>query len=105
MGLEATAAQYQTKVTRFAIAAPGLVRVLIRDPKRWFVRFERGDVLVVDLPLLPEPYPTGLAGPINQTFPIEFKFRDCPSVVTGEWYGSFGGGSTLIITECVYVGE
>ena len=102
--LAGLSALYQTKVTIFTSGGAGQERILKADPRRWYVSFDPHVLLGSGSYVIPGPPIQGLA-PSNQIgLPSEKKFLDCPSIVTGEWYGNFSGGGSIVITECLYIG-
>jgi len=94
---------YQTEVTLFTFAGLVMEQVLESNPKRWYVEFQ---VITGagSWRLSPEPLaePT-INGQIEAGTVLSYKYRDCPSVVTGEWYATSILGSVLQITECIYL--
>lgn len=105
MGLNLTTAGYRTQTTVFIASGAALELILPADPRRWFLQINVGSPFTMNRYIFPGPYPVYTVGIVTQTFPLEFKYRDCPSIVAGEFYGGFSAGSQIFLTECLYVGE
>ena len=102
--LAATAALYQTKVSQVNVSGPLWVRVLAADPRRYYVRFQGAIAggsgpFVMPAPGQNMPVPAG-----SDTVKHEQFWRDCPSIVAGEWYAAASAGADIWIIECLYVG-
>lgn len=103
--LAVVASRYQTVNTVYAFGGSTSERVLKADSRRWYVRFTAVSSNVVNGIILPGPWPSGVPA-INSSFDvIEYKYKDCPSIVGGEFYGQVGLSGTIVITECLYLGE
>lgn len=93
-----------TRVTIFTFPIEGYAQILEANPNRRFVRFELGDGAGVQ-DAIPGPPPEDYVNNGSDlNMPKEFKFWDCPSIVTGEWYGRGMVATRMIITECIRVG-
>ena len=97
--------QYETRVTRVAIPGTSWARVLGADPRRFYVRVEGDAVGIITLSVMPGPAQNISPPGNNHNIPCEFKFRDCPSIVAGEFYGFANPASDVIIIECLYNGD
>lgn len=101
----AITANYQTVVTRVPVAANEWVRVLVADPRRFFVRFEVDAAGIIVTFVGPGGFQNVL-GPANvNNMPIESKWHDAPARTTGEWYAFVNPNCDILITEDLYVGE
>jgi hypothetical protein len=99
------ASRYMTKITVFPTSAVAIQRVLAANPDRWYVRFDSDQFSGFANGLFPGPPTTPPAGVSKEQPPLEYKFRDCPSIVTGEFYLYGGaGGTNIYIFECIYQG-
>lgn len=97
------ASDYATNARYVQITAPGFFKIADRNPKRVFIQFwlpvgSTGTIL-------PEPGQN-----VSITFASAsgqgetYTLRDCPSLVTGEWYCFFGGGlGDCYVVECEYL--
>lgn len=103
--LAATAAMYQTQVSQSIPPASVWTRLLPADPRRYYVRFAVSG-LGTTFPILPAPAqkiaPTGVGGGLGAS---EYKWKDCPSMVAGEWYCVGDGASFVTVVTCTYIGE
>ena len=103
-GLAYTASLYQTRLSVFTFAGTGAFEKIIgRDPARLAIRFECIGLWNPQLPLIPGPPLTVTTGIPTSSPPYEFKWRDYPSWVAGEWYGGCTGGTKLVVWEEIYV--
>jgi len=97
--------KYRTKLSIFTAPISGIQRILLGNGRRWWVRFDTVGLAAYTNPILPASfvdfasYPSG-----SPTLPMEFKYTDCPSVVTGEWYAGINAGGQVLIWECLYTG-
>lgn len=99
------ASRYQTINTVVSLAAGVLTEILAADPRRWFVRFSTSAIAGMQYPPTPGPAVTLPLANFNLSGVQEYKFRDAPSAVTGEWYAQSPAGDTVLITEVVYLGD
>lgn len=102
--LAATAGLYETTSIVVAGALPGWTLILGADPQRWYVRLFATGTPPLNISVCPGPLPInqppGLIGPTEW----EAKYRDAPSLVTGEWYAQLAGPGNLLATTCRYLG-
>ena len=98
------ASLYTTKNTIVQGDGSGSQLILRANPRRWYVRIAYHHGLNGNYNFQPGPP----SGDMIQTFtadnPAEFKFKDCPSIVTGEFYGTWDATTFMIITEVIYTG-
>lgn len=99
------AALYQTKNTRISFTSNVVVQVLNSDPTRIYVRFVNGNGGATLQQCYPGPLTSTTVGSGAAPSPIEAKFKDGPSMVTGEWYCSGVLGQSILITEVLYLGD
>lgn len=78
--------------------------VLPADSQRFFVRFEASGFAAFTSPLFPGPVPDPLPVGSQAVLPVEYRFRDCPSIVTGEFYCGVGGGTEIVIFTSRFIG-
>lgn len=103
--LAVIASRYQTVHTPFTFDGSTVQRLVAADPRRWFIRFTLLGAPSGTYPILPGP-PITLPALLGVSISAqEHKYRDCPSIVTGEWYAGAAALDRLIITECIYLGE
>lgn len=102
--IAAVQAGYQTRVTAFVSAGPGTWELVLRaDPRRVYVEFhhQAAGVLTVG--------PAGIQDTPPQIWsdvPVTvWKFRDCPAMVTGDWYALCMLADTIYAIEQLRVGE
>lgn len=96
------AALYETRHTIFTLDGSARQMVLEADPRRFYVRFSILNAIGITYPLLPGPTINSVFPPIAANIEWEVKFKDCPSICTGEWYCGGGAGGAILITECVF---
>lgn len=100
--LAAISARYQTIVTEIAFPAAVAAQILQPNSRRWYVRFDLG-VGAGGQTVFAMPNSLDLTVVANSNVPFDLKFRDCPSIVTGA-FGGFGqAGTSIVVTECVYL--
>lgn len=99
------ASQYQAVATRVVSDGSGKQLLLMRDPKRVYVLFRAVGGIAYPMPY-PGQIPSGLIGSETHDGDLEFKQRDCPALVTGEWYmvSTVPGDTIDILTES-YIGR
>lgn len=54
--------------------------------------------------ILPAPSHANLNASTLANVPAEFTYKDCPSLVTGEWFGFGAVGTSVFVIECVHNG-
>lgn len=99
------AGKYQTVVTVYNPVSAQIVQLLPLNPKRYYLEI-RGETTG-------SPWHVALPGPIlppnaynaQTTTPQIYKFADCPSLVTGEFYIFDDGFDQIITIEVIYVGN
>lgn len=99
------ASKHARSVTTYVATVAGPQLILASDPKRFFVRF-----IVYSTVGNPRVYPATTDGSVANggTFvnDIEFKYFDCPAIVTGEFYMfATGVGQSVMIIQDLYVGR
>jgi hypothetical protein len=99
------AAKYVSVITIIPPGPASFVQILKADPRRWYIRFGSNDGGANNAVLLPGPLPTNADPTTKSQMPVEVKFRDSPSLCTGEWYLRNDIGTTITIYECIYVGD
>lgn len=97
--------QYETRITQVTPAGTDWIRVLEADPRRLMVRFTSNGVMLGNPAVWPGPHPTFTPGSAGLPLEQEYKTKDCPSWVAGEWYARDNAGVPIYIIECLYVGE
>lgn len=99
------ASRYQTVNTLFLFDGSTLQRILKANPRRWYVRFCPTNT--TSLNVHPTPGPAFAPASLVTVPPllIESKYKDCPSQCTGEWYAAGPGLTSVMISECIYLGE
>jgi len=102
--LAATASLYQTKVSEVVLTGTGWDLLALADPRRYYIEFWH-DFVAAAVGIVPGPgqmtTPQGYSTGSN---PVAYKWRDCPSMVGGEWYAFGMIGTPIKVIECVYVG-
>jgi hypothetical protein len=97
--------RYMTRNTPFDSAGTGWQKLLDADPSRLWVQFLTDGVAGTTFAIIPGPIPD-LWVPTGFTLDrIDYKFKDCPTVVTGEWYLYDTLLRHLLITECLFRGR
>lgn len=100
--LAVIASRYQTRITNFVFPAASQDILLQPNPRRWYVRFEVGQGFGGQYVLpMPTDFDLTLGGLVN--LPLEYKYRDCPSIVTGGFVGAGQMGTSIIIIEVEYL--
>ena len=94
-----TASRFITR-TRQVTPVGGAISLLLEaDPQRWWVTFSTSGAPGEVPQIFPGPFAGDFPPTTRATYDGPYKFHDCPSVVTGEWY-VFGDGATVYtITE------
>lgn len=100
-----TASRYQTVVTRITGAATGWRQILKANPQRWYVAFAMEGAAGTVGWVMPGPVTNVTTPSAGSNLPIDFKFRDAPSAVIGDWFSAVGAGAGMMIIEVLYVGE
>lgn len=97
--------QRKIEVTVYQSTGQGKQLILKADAGRVYIRF-RGTAR----PVIPAPYPGNVpilaVAKVLTNEPEEYKFKDSPAMVTGEWYIISGtvGDEMEILTES-YIGD
>lgn len=103
-GLAKTTSQYQTRVTLLAGAVTAGQLVLKADPRRWYLMVWGESMGPQMSPVMPGPaIPLGAMVP-TITAPLEWKYRDCPSIVAGEFYAPYASGTGFLFIEVLFLG-
>lgn len=103
--MAATGGKYQTVVTRITGAVPGWRRVLLADPRRWYVAFAMEGAAGTVGWVMPGPVANVTTPSAGSNLPIDFKYRDAPAALIGEWFSAMGAGAGMMIVEQLYIGE
>lgn len=102
--MERIVSRYETIVSQAVTTTPNITRIVKANPQRLWIKFIPQSGTVLQSPILPGPvssdYVLGSVPNTNETY----MFRDCPSVVTGEWFVAMQVGSRLTIIECCFLG-
>ena len=103
VSMNAVSAQYMPRVTVFTFDGSNGQVVIAADPRRYYLRIELyvGSGLQT---VWPSPGIPDLATTLGGPFPVEYKWRDCPSITTGAFQGSGMPGTSIVIFEDLYVG-
>ena len=96
------ASQYETHRTLFGFISTGVFEVLGPNPNRWYVRFETSTGGAGVHGVIPDGFGADVAATNVANLPLEYKFRDCPSIVAGGFKGRGNIGTTILITECIF---
>lgn len=83
----------------------GFVLLLKANPRRYYVEFFATGGLGATPGIYPGPLPDTTAAGGKGATSGPYKFKDCPSITTGEFYFFDDGVTNLFITECIYTGE
>lgn len=103
--LAAIVGQYTTTTQRYTASGnPGWELMVRADPRRWFIRIDLNFASPLKFGVMPGP-PKGDSSTMVMTHDWqEWKFTDCPSICTGEFYCDGGSGNEYLIIQCLYVG-
>lgn len=102
--MAALAAQYKTNNYIFETwSSTSYDLVLAANPMRWYVEFQFSGGAISQFFLVPGPIPNGFLNYQGTRTVAQYKFNDCPSIVTGEFYALSQMPAVLIITECVFL--
>lgn len=100
--LAETVSGYQTIISLVPLNSMSFVKVLDLNPDRWYLKVYHSSG-GLGTPVLPGPIPAGTDAVTFTAEPqSEWKFRDCPSIVTGEFFARGGAGENLFIIESIY---
>lgn len=103
--LAVIASQYETFNTLYVSTVNQMQRILKANPDRWYVQFQALSGGIYNSPLMPGPAILNVpSAPITRP-EWEWKYKDAPSIVTGEFYMNMGVGAQILITEVVYEGR
>ena len=95
--------RYQTRVSSFVFSGATVEQILTANPRRFFVQIRMGTGVMLSYPPSPGPSLNVAFGGFSPSLDYTWKFKDCPSVVTGEFYAGGTALGTLLITECIYL--
>lgn len=79
-------ADYQTVITVYVTTNVAVQRVLPINSRRWYVRFFSDSLSGFFNGLFPGPPMPPIPAVAMTGRDMEYHFRDCPSIVGGEWY-------------------
>lgn len=97
------ASEYRTIVTPVTKSGTDWQICATADPNRIFIRITTDNSPGSTVIVYPGPVNNELAlGTLTNT-PIERKFYDAPSAVTGEWYFRGAAGIIVVVEECIYI--
>src|SRR5688500_13773795 len=96
-------AGYQTRISEYITTGPTTERILKADPRRYTVRFAPLGLGAYTMEPTPGPIPANLSPGSSLVQPETYKWADAPSWVSGEWYVAAGGGTVILIWECLKV--
>lgn len=102
--MAATSALYQTQVSEATPPIGSWTRILAADARRYYVKFILEGGLGNVPRILPGPGQDLTVSGTNGDGTAEYHWRDCPSVVTGEWWMDGTGTMVVTIIESLYVG-
>lgn len=99
------ASRFKTNVTLLAGAFTAGQRVLLGNPRRWYLEVW-GETFGQQMPpLMPGPFvPLGMMVPTIPA-PLIWKYKDCPALVTGEFYSPYATGTGFLVFEQILVGD
>lgn len=98
-------AGYALRVSVFTAPSATENIVIGADARRFYLRFEAPQMVVINQPLLPFPKPTAWTDTNVPGFPYEVKWKDRPVACISEWYCTIGVGNKLLITEELDLGR
>jgi hypothetical protein len=102
--IEVISAKYQTKVTEVTGLTIEWTKIADRNPRRVYIDFRVQGGLTGQLGVIPEPG----QNITPQSFDLDprgpYLWKDCPSMVTGEWYAVSGLATGMVVIEVEYVG-
>lgn len=99
------AGKYVTQVTIVTPPATGNQLIVKANPRRWYLRIDFNVGPTHLGPVCPGPVPLAFTSSTTVQLPVEVKFRDAPSLCTGEWYVQNAATSIWTIWETIYVGD
>lgn len=99
------AARFQTRVTELTFNGTDRQAVIGKDAQRWYIRFDPGQGGGGSQAIIPDPGTAVINASTIGNLPKEYHFRDCPSVTTGGFVGWGMIGSSVIITEDIFLGS
>ena len=98
--------KYTTQVTDFAATINGFQKILSSNPRRLYVKFIINGAGMINSPVVPGAGQSSYPSTPPAEFVSEYKWKDCPSIVSGEFYANISPGfNTITIIECLYTGE
>lgn len=99
-----TTGNYLTRNTVVALTGTGDQLVVKADTRRYWLRIVSLQPVVAGTYIYPGPVVPAVVAGVFASLDIESKWKDCPSVTAGDWYAVNGGGGSVLVTECLYVG-
>lgn len=94
----------QTVVTIIPQTTAAGQLILKADPRRLYLEWWGQGMNNSMGAIVPGPYPAAMSGAANMTAPQVWKFKDCPSVVTGEWYSAGAPFNGWVCIQVLFVG-
>ncbi len=102
--LSATTARYRTRNSIYVSTGAPWDPVVGENSQRWYLRVIKLTANVTGSYFYPGPVVDFTAFAASQDIPLEVKYRDAPSMVTGEWYGIASPGEKFLVTEVLFMG-
>jgi hypothetical protein len=96
------ASDYDTIVEVISLPINDWGLMVEANPNRWYISFSPAFFPPHAGFIGPAPIQNGVTLAVDNIPEIERKYRDCPSIVTGEWYGVSAGGGSILVTQCIY---
>lgn len=103
--LAVIASRYQTINTVVVFDGSNPQQILRADSRRWYLRFSSLSITSPAMMPYPAPPVAAVFSSTPNVFDLEWKYRDAPSALIGEWYASGLAGETIMVTEIVYLGS
>lgn len=97
-------ARYQTRVTAVPAGTGTPYLILRADARRVFAQFFAGSGALSNPQVLPGPPLPGVTLGSAPASPPEWKWKDVPSITTGEFYCYNSPAVVVVAVECLYLG-
>ena len=101
----AAGSRYQTKTTIVSVLSNVPKQLVEANPLRLYIRFETGPSGFAMPEVLPAPRVGVAMGFAGTRAEKEFKWKDCPSIVIGEFYAYSNLNNEVTVIECCYLGD
>src|SRR5688572_11107889 len=103
--LSIIASLYKSDTVVYQSDGTGQQMILKKDPRRFYIRF-RSNTGAGFLHPYPGKIPSGASTIVVDNGMQDYKFHDCPGIVTGEWYvNSTDPLETIEILTDTYIGR